>query len=975
MTVRKITALLAVLALVGACSSGGGVDAGGVFQLIEFLESGKDNIARNRVLTFRFSQDVAPGQDLFERIKIQNVQGAPSSSFSRAIGFYDVSGDRVNFIPQYPELPDRSDAGMRANGSYHVFLKSGADSLVSGNSHQLAYQQEFLFNTSQFFEDILPTQPPRALALIATDRSTGPGAGSSFVLSRLDPRPAFLALIDNATLMAAPIGAPIPRLIEPGAGGAPSYATPWEIDLVCSEPLDPNTIHTGNVQMFEIRNDAFNGVGDMATPGHFGTLVSFRVPIAVALVQRFTAAGLYVAIRVTPQQTLVDDARYRIVFSGAILGLDFRKTFIGDNGLTGDGTALVGGVPLPEVGGLGYTSEFLVADRAPIASLRALEYDPLVDGIMPETGPTTLDPAKKNSSLYNPATNPSRAVGFLSAFGDGNMGPLSVGGGLTVTIDTGDVLNAALGNPFSVTDADPTDSYNNSSLPTPGLRTFDSMKPTEWQFASLTVSASSVLRIIGRNPARIRVAGIVQVAGTLTGAGSNGAKGGGGTPLGGAGGPGGFAGGNAKIGSKACPFTSGSCGSFDSYLNNCAGAKAAFPFALHGNGPGRGLGGGDMYGYYATDHKSGSQRVTGTGGGGGSYATAGTAGEDVLNIGGSVGTPGPACGVNWNVPNGSVIGVRGRPGPVYGDRLLVTVLMGGSSGAAGGSISAYQFVGTASSGGAGGGGGGIVEIIASGNIVVSGVITVAGGSGGQGVIVNQGSTGWDQVSGSGGAAAGGGLALISGSDLVLTGALLDARGGVGGLSPEIGTSFTCTNCNAGGDGGKGFIFLMDADGAVTGFLPGMPGNYDGYVNGVLTIRSFDASRFSSISAITELFGVRAANPDYADLVATEVVGIVAVGQRVLISMSTARARLDDPLRPDLATEPMAAIPVATIERIGPSVVTTLIPGAMAGLNPAGAPARDAFLRVVAAFEYTVGVEAAIGPFAMMERVTVRFTFN
>jgi len=969
MTVRKITALFALVALVAACSSSGG-GLGGAFQLIEFLEAGKDNIARNRVLSFRFSQEVAAGQDLYERIKIQNVQAAPASSFSRAIGIYSISGDRVIFTPQYPELPDRSDAGMRANGSYHVFLKSGADSLTSSTSDQLVYQQEFLFNTNQFFEDIVPTQPPRALAFIATDTTNG----DVNLLSRLDPRPSFLALLDNATLISPPGDPANPRMIEPGAGGGPAFGTAWEFDLVCSEPLDPNTVHTGNVQMFEVRNGAFNGAGDTATAGHFGTLVGFRVPITVTLIQRFTPTGLYIAIRVTPQQTLVDDARYRIVFAGAILGLDFRKTFIGDNGLTGDGATLVGGVPFSEVGGLGYTTEFLVVNRAAISSLRTLEYDPLVDGIQPENGGTTTDPAKKNSALYNPAANPSKAVGFLSAFGNGNLGPFSVGGGATSTLDTGDVLNAALGNPFSVLEVDPTDSYSNSSMPLAGMLTFDSRKPTEWEFASLTVSSSSVLRVIGRNPARIRVAGIVQIAGTLTGAGANGANGGGGNPAGGAGGPGGFAGGAAKLGSKACPFTSGSCGSFDSYLNACAGARAAFPFAFHGTGPGRGHGGGDMYGYYATDHLNGAQRVSGTGGGGGSHATVGAAGEDVLNISGSAGTAGPACGINWNVPNSQVIGVRGRPGPVYGDRLLVVVLMGGSGGAAGGSISSYQFVGTSSSGGAGGGGGGFLDIVASGNIIVSGVITVAGGNGGKGVIVNQGSAGWDQASGSGGGASGGALSLISGSDLVLTGSTLTASGGAGGVSPEVGTTFTCANCNAGGAGGKGFIFLMDADGLVTGFLPGSPGDYDGFANGILTIRSFDASRFSSISAITELFGVRAANPAYSPLVATEVVGIVATNQRVRIFMATAKARLDDPLKPDTATE-TAPVQVALVSRIGGSVVTVVTPGAMAALNPLGVPARDAFLRVIGAFEYDVGVEAAIGPFAMMERATVRFTFN
>jgi len=970
MSLRKLSTLFAAAALFAACSGGGGGGSGS-FQLIEFLEAGKDSIPRNATLTFRFSQPVktptAPGepaQDLFERIKIQNVQTGAGGNFSRAIGNYVVSGEVVTFLPKYPELPDRSDAGLRANGSYHVFLKAGADSLESANGDRLAFQQEFLFNTGVHFEDIVPQEPPRALALIATDTTNQ----TTTNLSRLDPRPSQLALLDSATLIANG------RMIEPGAGGAPQYATPWQLDLVVSEPLDPSTVTTTSVQLFEIRNNAFNGPGDTASPGHFGTAVNFRVPIQVGVVQRYTATGLVVLIRVIPQQTLVDDARYRLVFSGQILGIDFRKTFIGDNGLSGDGQTLVGGSPFAEVGGVGYTTEFLVVDRAPIDAERILEYDPLVDGVRPETGATTLNPNYLNSSLYNPPANPSRAVGFLAAFGDGRDGNLAVGGGATFTLDTGDTTET-IGSPFSVTDPDPSDTYSNTSMPSPGPRTFDSKKPREWQFATVTVSSSSVLRIIGARPARLRVAGLVQIAGTVAADGANGGNGPG-NANGGAGGPGGFAGGNAVVGNGSCTVTSGSCSSFDSYLNACAAAKATFPHSRKGFGPGRGNNGGEMYGYYAMDHlSSGSGKVTGTGGGGGSHATKGANGEDVLNSGGGPGSPGPACSLNWNVPNSSLIGIRGTSGPIYGDREVRVVLMGGSGGGAGGSTHKYQFAGTAGSGGAGGGGGGLVEIVASGTVTISGIVDASGGDGGKGAVINQGFNGWDQATGSGGGGAGGAIVVISGDRLVLTGALLDARGGAGGLSPEVGTTITCANCNEGGAGGKGFIFLMDADGTVEGFLPGTPGNYDTYANGVLSIRSFDASRFSSISAITELFNVRAANPDYRAISPTDIVGIVAPDQRIRIFMSSARASALNPLAPDPTTEMPSPVEVALVRRSGGSTQVLPVPGAMDALNPLGTPNREAFVRVIAAFEYDIGVQAAIGPFAMMDRVIIRFSFN
>ncbi len=70
--VRNALAALTVAALLGACSSSKDGSAG--FQMVQFLESGKDNLPRNRVLTFTFSAPVQAGQDFAERLKIQNVQ-------------------------------------------------------------------------------------------------------------------------------------------------------------------------------------------------------------------------------------------------------------------------------------------------------------------------------------------------------------------------------------------------------------------------------------------------------------------------------------------------------------------------------------------------------------------------------------------------------------------------------------------------------------------------------------------------------------------------------------------------------------------------------------------------------------------------------------------------------------------------------------------------------------------------------------
>ena len=422
---------LAGLILLASCSGGGGT-GDGTFRLVEFLEAGQSNIPRNRVLTFVFSGTVFENQDFAERLQIENVQPGANSNFSRAIGTYVVAADRVSFAPRLPQLTDRSDAGLRANGNYTVFLKTGPDALRSDSGSTITAPQEIQFDTGDFFEDPNPAQPPRALGLVARDVTDG----TETVLSRLSPRPDDLQDLDSATLIASG------RFIDPGAGGAPTFATPWQFDLEVSEPIDPSTIRTDTIELLEIFSNATTS-GDAAAPAapadHFGTEVSFPVPIRVGVVQGADDASgeIRVFIRVTPLVTLVDNTRYRLTFAGSILGIDFRKTFVGENGLTGDGTSPLAGAieTLPEPGGLGYTTEFIVRDRPAITTSRTLTYDPLVDGIEPEDG-TTSATGRANNTLYNPVSDPGRAVGFLPAFGDGSDGALSISGSDATVIDT-----------------------------------------------------------------------------------------------------------------------------------------------------------------------------------------------------------------------------------------------------------------------------------------------------------------------------------------------------------------------------------------------------------------------------------------------------------------------------------------------------------------------------------------------------------
>jgi len=963
--------LMPLLLLVGSCSGGGGgKGAGGTFFLVEFLESGTNAIPRNRTLKFRFSAPVATDQDFFQRLKIENVE---PGNFSVALGTYLVTGEEVAFTPRLPEVEDRGDAGFRENANYHVFLKGGADALRSVGGDRIAMPQELSFDTSEFFEDPVPSDPPRALRLLARDSTTN----QTIDLSRVDPSPQEVALLDSNDLLQQG------RALDPGAGGGPNYATPWVFELHVSEPLDPATVTAGMVQLREIRHDALTDA-TAADPGHVGDPVDFKVPILVKMVQRLDSTGaLELFIRVQAVQTLVDDARYRLTFSGGILGIDYRKTFTGENGLTGDGNLI------PESGGLGYTTEFLVYDRPAITASRTVTYDPLVDGIKPETGQTTTDESLYNTALYNPTSAPGMAVGKVSDFGDGRDGNLSVSGGSTLVIDTGDVANALSGVSITVTDLDYGDSYSNQGLPPSGPRTVKGMEPMEIQLENLTVSAGSTLQIIGVNPCRMLVRGQVQITGTIDASGSAGVDGSSVLSQPGAGGPGGYAGGRSPRGDKSCTLYGGNdCSSFNGFLNLCPAAKAWFPFALKGEGPGRGNQGGDSIPYWAQYNSGGASTSdnTGTGGGGGSHGASGTPGEDRINgNSGSPGSAGPSCSP-YGTPNSSVIGVRGMPGPTYGDR-KARDWIGGSGGGGGGSVGEHSgAIGAyGTSGGGGGGGGGFLEIVSAGAIHVTsgGRILAAGGRGGAGflepnVSPQYGTTyqsSWNTVTGGGGGGAGGSISLVCAGDISLVGGLLDARGGTGGIRGSSG-SLSTNGSNGGGDGGRGFIFLMDLDGSIDGLSGGAvtAGEYDNFQYGVLTVSKFDLARFGGITAITEMFGMPAADPDYQAIEDFDVVALVNAGQRIRIYASSAKADPNNPLLPDVGSETQL-FEVALV-RFASGAATVDITGDMDNLNPmGGAPDRDAFARVYASFEYDKGLDAAIGPFASMDQFTVRFSFN
>ena len=225
-----------------------------------------------------------------------------------------------------------------------------------------------------------------------------------------------------------------------------------------------------------------------------------------------------------------------------------------------------------------------------------------------------------------------------------------------------------------------------------------------------------------------------------------------------------------------------------------------------------------------------------------------------------------------------------------------------------------------------------------------------------------------------GGGAGGSLVIISGDNIELSGTQLDTSGGRGGPRGTSSNYPTCPRCNAGGDGGKGFIFLMDSNGEIAGLLPGLPGSYPNDSRGWITISKFETSRFSSISAVTELFAMPAADPAYQPLAESDVVANVNAEQRIRVLVSSSKADPGDPVVPETGEELVPMFEVALVSYVSGAIVVD-ITGDMEDLNVLGVPNRDAFVRVKADFEYDIGVEAALGPFAWMDEFTISSLSN
>jgi len=116
-----------------------------------------------------------------------------------------------------------------------------------------------------------------------------------------------------------------------------------------------------------------------------------------------------------------------------------------------------------------------------------------------------------------------------------------------------------------------------------------------------------------------------------------------------------------------------------------------------------------------------------------------------------------------------------------------------------------------------------------------------------------------------------------------------------------------------------------------------------------------------------------ADPAYVNMSSGDILALASGAQEIRIWATSSKADPDEPTIPDIASE-IGAVEMALVTASGGSTNVAII-GDLGDLNPAGGPARDAFVRMRADFVYDDPIEAALGPFMVMDEITVSFTFN
>jgi len=814
-----LVVIFALLATITPSCGGasGGEAAGRGLSLMNFSHDGVDNAVLNQVLFFEFSGNVAPATITQASIQIRE---GPAFGASVA-GTYIVDGATVRFEPRLPTLCDLSDGAFEPDTQYRVQVIGFPEEFAIRNT---AGQALFTTSTHEFHTRV-ESDPTKYADQI-------PGVGPT-VLSKTP---------DNA-------------------GQAVTVAADNKVEIVMSENLNPCTVDDSTVRFYMYETGNPDIPSSVAAPNthlsgfYAGSDTSDQSPADQ------TAWGADVSTTYAPPQKIL--AHIELIQSLA----ETRIVITPLSGWSPDPTT---SAPLfPENALLVVDLTFGITDFGNLP-LTPETFSFTTQNLPTQNGTYTMEAAGETPFLkrgttadVNSSRAPSRVQGYLVFAGDGDNG-------VDLEVNSGPNTPASgCTSPFQVKDGvlDDFDATadmlldTGASLNTCNNQT-DGSTAVTFEFNSFRIRGGATVRVVGVNPAIIKVSGDVTIdaSGTLFARGDGkwphpkgfGGRGSPtyGIPKGVKGGEGVAGGGNGGDSENADNVKKYGQDGYDGFGSDDFGMQG-------GDGSGHG-----NVNAVLVSHNQGPTRNAGAGGGGGNA----TNGED----GGSLGTgsitvfAGPTDGIG-----GSSYGTGDEA-----DRLLVP-FAGSGGGASGAGYSSYTDERCA--GGAGGAGGGFVDITAAGDVRIHGTIDAAGGKGGRGTLSPWGQ---EHESSGGGGGGGGGIRILTPRDITVSGGTLTAAGGLGGVG-AVGTVYPGPR-NNGGAGGNGRIVLEDSDSVIAG-LGGAtvsPGEgEEGFYRGV-----FDGTRFKGGGtmplATSDIFPVGPLNPTYsAPVQADFTAGIPTIGSR------------------------------------------------------------------------------------------------
>ena len=172
-TLAAVVLTAVFVALVPACGGSSSGSNGGLGQphslsLVNFLQSGVDNLPLNTVLQFEFSEPLDP-----RTVNSGTIQIRRGPEYGQtAAGEFVVSGNVVQFYPKLPSVCDLADAGLAAGRGYRVSVVGYPEEFciknLSGQPLNQTSTYEFLTlpdTDPGVLQDQIPAAPP---AIVST---------------------------------------------------------------------------------------------------------------------------------------------------------------------------------------------------------------------------------------------------------------------------------------------------------------------------------------------------------------------------------------------------------------------------------------------------------------------------------------------------------------------------------------------------------------------------------------------------------------------------------------------------------------------------------------------------------------------------------------------------------------------------------------------------------------------------------------